>query len=638
MKMQRKKRNIILGTAGHIDHGKTAFIRALTGIECDLLQEEKRRGITIVLGYAHMHLPSGIKVGIVDVPGHERFVNRMVAGAAGIDAVALLIAADEGIKPQTREHLYICDILGIRKGIVVLNKMDLVDDETLLLQIDEIEKFTAGTFLEGAPVIPVSSVTGEGLGEFTAALDRIAAEITLKPQQKPFRLPVDAVVTITGFGTVVRGTALSGSIGVGEEIVVLPQGSIYRIRSLQNHGAAIEEGYAGERLALNLADARKEELTRGMVVVRPDSFQVHNTFLVEFHYLAYNKKPLKPVSHGQFHVLAAKVNAEMEILQEESMEPGANGIAVVRTAQPVSVACGDPFVIRGYGLFTTIGGGRILHPAFSYEYGEYLEEYIRTLSTGPLAERIALFVRESGRGIRLPALCGILNEAEALIAENVCALKRDNILLEDHGLRLFHRERVAVMQRAIGRVIRDYHKEHSLRQGIGKEELLNKTGAAPEIFNLALDLLMKDGRLEVHGDSVKAKGFDIADESGDGMLLARIEKVFLGYGLRPDFPDDAAKKMGLDKKSLMEALVALTRSGRLVRLSEEYFLHPRHIETVKVFLKSFFQTHSVLNPPDLREQFGITRKYIIPLLEHLDGTKFTVRTPEGRKLLISDRR
>ncbi|MEN6463698.1 MAG: selenocysteine-specific translation elongation factor, partial [Syntrophaceae bacterium] len=240
MKMQRKKRNIILGTAGHIDHGKTAFIRALTGIECDLLQEEKRRGITIVLGYAHMHLPSGIKVGIVDVPGHERFVNRMVAGAAGIDAVALLIAADEGIKPQTREHLYICDILGIRKGIVVLNKMDLVDDETLLLQIDEIEKFTAGTFLEGAPVIPVSSVTGEGLGEFTAALDRIAAEITLKPQQKPFRLPVDAVVTITGFGTVVRGTAQSGSIGVGEEIMVLPEGRKYRIRSLQNHGAAIE--------------------------------------------------------------------------------------------------------------------------------------------------------------------------------------------------------------------------------------------------------------------------------------------------------------------------------------------------------------------------------------------------------------
>lgn len=630
-------RSIILGTAGHIDHGKTAFIKALTGIECDLLREEKRRGITIVLGYAHMHLPSGIKVGIVDVPGHERFVNRMVAGAAGIDVVALIVAADEGIKPQTREHLYICEILGIRKGIVVLNKKDLVDDELLLLQMEEIEKFTAGTFLEGAPVIPVSSVTGEGLDEFTEALEKIAVGLTVKPGQKPFRLPVDAVVTITGFGTVVRGTALSGRIGAGEEIMVLPEGRRYRIRGIHNHGTAIEEGFAGERLALNLADAKKEAITRGTVVVRPDSYRAGDSFLVEFNYLHYNKRPLRRISHGQFHVLAAKVDAEMELLQEEELPPGAKTVAVVKTARPVSVACGDSFVVRGYGLFTTIGGGRILHPAFSYNNGEYLEEYIRTLSTGPIADRVAVFVRESGEGIRLPALCGIMNEAEDRIAENVSALKRENVLLEDDGQRLFHRQQIDAMQRSIGKAVRDYHGNYALRMGMGKEELLRKTGATPEMFDLALSLLVADGLLEIEGDFIRWKGFAITDESSEGVLLARIEKVFLEYGLQADFPDDAAKRIGLSKKRLMEALNTLTRSGRLVRLSEEYFLHPGHIETVKDFLRSFFKSHSVLTPQDVRERFDITRKYIIPLLEYLDGAKVTVRTPEGRKLLLLDR-
>lgn len=502
--------------------------------------------------------------------------------------------------------------------------------------MEEIEKFTAGTFLEGAPIIPVSSVTGEGLAEFIAVLDRIAAEITVKPGQKPFRLPVDAVVAITGFGTVVRGTALSGRIGVGEEIMVLPEGRRSRVRSIQSHGVAVEEGSAGQRLALNLADVKKEEIVRGMVIARPDSFSAHDRFLVEFHYLQYNKKPLNRISHGQFHILAAKVNAGLELLREDNLPPGAAAVAVVKTAKPVSVACRDSFVVRGYGLFTTIGGGRILHPAFARETGEDLEGYIQTLSTGTLMDRIALFVRESGAGIRLPELCGILNETEAAVAEHVSMLKKCELVVEDKGHRLFHREPVTALQRSIGELIGEYHKKHSLRAGIGKGELLNKTEANPEIFNLALSLLRTDGRLEIAGDFLKVKGFAVTDESSEGMLLARVENVFLEYGLQADFPDDAAKKMGLDKKKLMEALDTLTKSGRLIRLSEEYFLHPEHVANVRASLKAFFQNHTVLTPPDVRGQFGITRKYIIPLLEYLDGTRFTVRTPEGRKLLIPD--
>jgi len=632
-------KNIILGTAGHIDHGKTAFVRALTGIECDRLEEEKRRGITIVLGYAHFNLPSGIKVGIVDVPGHERFVNRMVAGAAGIDVVALLVAADEGIKPQTREHLYICEILGIKKGIVVLNKKDLADEELLFLQMDDIASLTAETFLADAPIIPVSSVTGEGLPEFVAALDRIAGDIVEKPVGKPFRLPVDAVVSITGFGAVVRGTAISGRIVPGEEVVVLPAGYRSRIRGLQNHGQDVTEGRAGERLAINLADIKTDELERGMVVVRPGTFASSTRILVEFHYLPYNKKPLKPLVHGQFHALAAKVNARMELWGEEKLLPGAKAAAVVTTARPIAVAAGDPFVMRGYGMFTTIGGGRILYPLLPEEGDFFLDrESLRILTGDDLKEKIDLCLRERGeKGIARTDLCGIFNESDDRIDKCILALRKDGTLYEDSGGRLYAREPVLALRQEIGATLAAYHRRNYLRWGMGREELFRKTKSSPELFQLVLNMMLKEGRIETTGELVKAKDFNVTGQDDVNILFTRIEDLYRQYGLQPDTPAAGVESLKVDKKKFQEVLDSLTRSGRLVRICTDHYLHPEHLERVRAALEVFFAKHDILSPPDVRALFGLSRKYIIPLLEYFDGIKFTVRTPEGRKKLSGGR-
>ena len=632
-------KNIILGTAGHIDHGKTAFVRALTGIECDRLEEEKRRGITIVLGYAHLSLPSGIKVGIVDVPGHERFVNRMVAGAAGIDVVALLVAADEGIKPQTREHLYICEILGIKKGIVVLNKKDLADEELLFLQREEIAQLTTGTFLADAPIIPVSSVTGEGVAEFVSTLDLIAAEIAEKPAAKPFRLPVDAVASITGFGAVVRGTAISGRIAVGEEVEVLPGGFRSPVRGLQNHGRDVTEGGAGERLAINLADLKTEDLSRGMVVVRPDTFPVADSILVEYQCLPGNKNPLKPVVQGRFLCLAAKVNARMELLGKEKPLPGSKAVAVVTTARPIAVAAGDRFVMRGYDMFSTIGGGRVLYPTLTGENNFFLSsESLRILTGENLKEKINLCVRGHGaRGFRRNDLRGVFNETGAGIDKCLRELKKDKALYEDDGGRLYHRDAVLALRREIGATLAAYHRRNYLRLGMGREELFRKTAAAPELFQLVLNVMLEEGRIDATGELVMVKDFKVARQDDANILLVRIEDMYRRYGLQPDKPAAGAENLNMDRKKFQETLDTLARSGRLVRISTDHYLHPEHLERFRSALEGFFEKNAVLTPPDVRDLFGISRRYIIPLMEYLDGIKFTFRTPEGRKMFIKGR-
>lgn len=626
-------KNIILGTAGHIDHGKTAFIKALTGIDCDRLKEEKERGISIELGYAHIRLPSGVKVGIIDVPGHESFIGKMIAGAAGIDVVALVIAADEGIKPQTDEHLAICEILGTTRGIIILNKKDLADDELLLLQTEEIKLFVEGTFLEGAPIIPVSSINGDGITEFIQALDRIAADVTAKPVEKPFRLPVDGVLTITGFGTVVRGTALSGHIAAGEEVVVLPGGRKSRIRGLQNHGQTIDKGYAGERLAINLTDIKKEEIASGMVVTRSDVFPLSDRFLVEFKHLPSKKKPLKRKTYCRIHTLTAQVDAEVNLLYRETMPPGEKGYAVVTAIQPLAVSHGDAFVMMGDGMYATIGGGRILNPVLP-DYPESLltEEYLRILSSGSLKEKIALFVRESGtHGIALLSLCGILNEGESTVREHVLELKRLSVIYEDDESRLFHRVHVSALRDNISRIVHDYHRVNPLRLGIRKEELFSQTTAKSGLFHLALSLMLQEGAIENSGDLVKMKEFNIG-ETDSAVILQRVQKKFFKYGLQPDFPADAAKKMNIDKRLFIEALNSLSWTGQMIKIDDNYYLHPDHFAHVVSSLKTFFEDNPVLTPPDVRNMFGLSRKYIIPLLEYLDSIKMTVRTPEGRRL------
>ncbi len=625
-------KNIILGTAGHIDHGKTTFVKALTGIDCDRLKEEKERGITIELGYAHLMLPSGIKVGIVDVPGHEKFVSKMVAGAAGIDVVALVIAADEGIKPQTREHLYICDILGIKNGIVVLTKKDLVDAELLELQKEDIKDFIKDTNLKDAPIVAVSALTGDGLDEFVKVLDDIAKNVIEKPHGIPFRLPIDDVITIKGFGTVVRGTAISGTIKRGQEVYVLPQRLLLRVRGLQSHGKNIDEGVAGERLAINFSDVERYELERGMVVVDNEAFEPTNRILIELNYLPYNVKPLKQRFVCQFHLFTSKTNAEIFILNKDKLLPGEKAYAMVRLDKSVVASYGDQYVIRGYGIYTTLGGGRILNPkipTFNREY--YTEEYLRNLSVGNIEDIITIFTLENeDNGITLDSLLVLLKEDSSLIIRTLKDLESKSIIVKDDKKRYYHKSVIEhIKQTTINQLVK-FHQENILKMGINKDELFMKVGCSDNIFPFVLKLLQEENLITIIGELVASKSF--ANKSETNELFVKIEQIYRDYGLIPDDLEVIAEKLKVDVKKLKEALVSLVRQGKIVKINESYFITKDVLESTKVRLIDFFSKKPFLTPQDVRELFGMSRKYIIPFLEYLDSVKFTIRVQEGRKL------
>ena len=352
-------KNIIVGTAGHIDHGKTALVKALTGIDADRLEEEKRRGITIDIGFAHLQLASGVRLGFVDVPGHERFVKNMLAGVGGIDMVLFVVAADESIKPQTREHFDICRLLGIPKGIIALTKADLVDADILELARLEVEEFTAGSFLEGAPVVAVSSATGAGIPELRAALERAAASVPEKDAGGHFRLPIDRVFSVKGFGTVATGTLLSGTLGKESEVEAYPLGRRLRVRGVQVYGENADRASAGQRTAVNLPDVQPGELARGMVLAGPGLFEAvrHIDCALE---LLPSAKPLKHRAPVHFHAGTAEIEAEVRLLEGAgALQPGRRGWARIVLRDPALLLPGDRFIIRMFSPVTTIGGGEI---------------------------------------------------------------------------------------------------------------------------------------------------------------------------------------------------------------------------------------------------------------------------------------
>jgi len=355
-------KQIILGTAGHIDHGKTSLIKAISGTDTDRLKEEKERGITIELGFASLDLPDGQHLGIVDVPGHEKFVKNMVAGATGIDIVVMVIAADEGVMPQTREHMEICTLLGIQHGLIVMTKTDMVDEEWLELALEDIREFSQGTFLEEAPIMPVSSVTGDGIPELIGAINEIAGSIPQRPPSSLFRLPIDRVFTMKGFGTVITGTLVSGKISVGETIMVYPTGITSKVRGIQVHNLSAETAEAGQRTAINFQGLDKAAVKRGEVLSTPDALIASYMVDISFHYLASSKKPLKNRTLVRFHTGTSEVMGYLILLEQEELPPGQTVVAQLRLDSPVAIVKDDRFVIRSYSPVRTIGGGQVLNP------------------------------------------------------------------------------------------------------------------------------------------------------------------------------------------------------------------------------------------------------------------------------------
>lgn len=622
-------KNVIVGTAGHIDHGKTALVRALTGIDADRLDEEKRRGITIDIGFAHLQLTPSIRLGFVDVPGHERFVKNMLAGVGGIDMVLFVVAADESIKPQTREHFDICRLLGIPRGVVAITKTDLVDADITELVRLEMEEFVAGSFLEGAPVVPVSSATGAGLPELRAALERTAAAVPEKNAAGYFRLPVDRAFSVKGFGTVVTGTLISGTVRKEQDTELYPTGRRLRVRGLQVYGAPTEEAAAGQRSALNLADVEPSEITRGMVLSEPGRFQPAQRLDATLELLA-SAKPLKHRAPVHFHAGTAEIEAEVRLLDGlTALKPGERAFAQILLREPVLLLPGDRFIIRMFSPVVTIGGGTVLDTAGKrYRKADNAAARLGVLA-GPEAQpRIALLVRESKYGIGVPELISrtglIEREIESAARSSAFVfLRQPQPWILDRAWFQSARERLV---RAVG----EFHKANPLLPGMPKQDLRSRE--LPESPAFLLDALLAEAnQAAVEGETVRLRSHKLVLKQDEEQARAAIERAFEQAGLAVPALADVLAKSGVEPARARTLLQILLREKRLVRVSEELVFHSTAIERLRELLAA--RKSQRFNVGTFKDWTGISRKYAIPLLEYLDRERVTRREGDERLVL-----
>ena len=630
-------KQIILGTAGHIDHGKTALVKALTGIDTDRLKEEKLRGITIELGFAHLVLPNGITVGIVDVPGHEKFVKNMVAGATGIDVLALIIAADEGVMPQTREHLEICTLLKITHGLVIITKIDLVDKEWLELVRDDISAFLAGTFLKDAPVVEVSSETGEGIEELIATLDELTQKV---PEREPgsfFRLPIDRVFTMKGFGTVVTGTTISGHIQIGNEVTVYPKGIKSKVRGIQVHHREAPSVSAGLRTAINLQGLEKETLARGDVVAQKDSLRP--TYMVDtvLDYLESAPKKLKNRAKVRFHCGTAEIISTVIVLDKDKLSPGETCFAQFRLERPTVVLAKDRFVIRSYSPIRAIGGGLVLNPLPTKKrrFSKDTTQELTILSQGSDKQIVEQIIKGSRlQGLSRADLCFLTNHSSKELDPLIDELLSDAAIIQSEieNEVFVHAQFYTMAKEEIVSILGDYHRRFPLKKGLLKEELRSKMGSniKEKLFNQVIDDLIREAAIVREKDTIRLKEHKIELLEDQEELRREIEEVYLKSGLEPPyFRDLDKKKIDQGAKDLLEIMV---KDGILIKVKEDLYFHKKAIEALRGRLIDFVKSKGEITTPELKEITGVSRKYTIPLIEYFDKIQLTVRIGDKRIL------
>ncbi len=632
-----EQKRVVLGTAGHIDHGKTSLVRALTGIDTDRLKEEKERGITIELGFAHLLLPSGIDLSVVDVPGHERFVKNMVAGVTGIDLVMLVVAADEGVMPQTREHLEICSLLQVKAGLVALTKADLVDPEFLELAREDVASLVQGTFLEGAPVVPVSAVTGAGTDALVGQLDALARAVPQRSSRGLFRLPVDRVFTMKGFGTVVTGTVVSGSVRRDDEVVFLPQGRRAKVRGVQVHGHGDDRGAAGQRVALNLSGVEVADLARGDTAVHPDTLAPTHMVDVRLELLGSTPKPVTDRARLRLHVGTQEAPVVVALLDRDELAPGEWAYAQLRSAAWVTACPGDRFVLRAFSPATTVAGGVILdhRPARHRGRKAAALERLALLAGGEPGERLRGFLEARGAaGLDPPevqAALGVpLEDARNLLQGAVragLAVVTDRKSQRHHDLGVVS----ALETRALA-VLARYHAEHPLKKGLGVEELRTKfpRHVGPKLVEHVLDRLAGAGQVAREGELARRSDFVVALSASDDALRHRILGVLAERGYEAPTLEDAAGTLGQDPRSLKPVFDFLAAEGVLTRTKEGYFFVTAHLEELVGRVIGVLAERGELGVADLKDLTGTSRKYSIPLLEYLDNQKVTVRRGDVR--------
>ncbi len=629
---------IVVGTAGHIDHGKSALVQALTGTDPDRLKEEKERGITIELGFAHLALPSGTVAGIVDVPGHERFVRAMVAGAAGIDVVLLVIAADEGVMPQTREHLDICRLLSVREGILVLSKCDKADPEWLALQEEEVRRFAAGSFLAEAPLVRVSAVTGEGLPDLVRELDRAAARVRGKDPDALFRLPVDRSFTMKGFGTVVTGTIVGGTVRTGDEVAILPGGRTARVRGLQVHGGAAGSARAGTRTAVNLQGAEKEEVPRGSVLAHPGAIRPTRSADVRLEYLRAAGRPLKTRARVSFHAFTSFALGRAVLYGAAEIPPGGAGFARVELEEEMVLSAGDRFILRGFSPLAnfgyTVGGGAVAnpHPPPRKGIGKAVPEALARLVSEEPAERIEAALWEAGAvGIAAPDLAAAGGTGSAAARAAADSLAAKGLARKDPASDRYWHARAAQSAGALAlSALSALHAKFPERSGFSKEEVAGQLpGTDAALLSLSLGETKEAGRdgeswflpgkrprsVELTSPLARAVAGKVALAG-----LSALTKGELSEAVRPK-----------DPREFDRTLEGLSKAGTVLKVKDLYF-DGKAVAALQERLVAHLQRAGEITVPDFKEMTGLSRKSLIPLLEHFDLAKVTLRVGDKRIL------
>ncbi|MCI0483213.1 MAG: selenocysteine-specific translation elongation factor [candidate division NC10 bacterium] len=632
-------KHVIVGTAGHIDHGKTALVKALTGIDTDRLKEEKERGISIELGFAFLRLERGITLGIVDVPGHERFVKTMLAGVGGIDLVILVIAADEGVMPQTREHLHICELLGVPRGLVALTKKDLVDPEWLDLVQEEIRTFLTGTFLDEAPILPVSSLTGDGLHELRDALAGHAAKIQSRRGDGIVRLPIDRVFTIRGFGTIVTGTLWTGSLAIGDEVTILPKDLPSRVRRLQVHNESVERASAGQRTAVNLPGLETDQIERGDLLCLPGTLRVSTSLEATLALLPDAPRPLHNRARVRFHLGTVEILARTILLDREKLNPGEETYAHLRLERPTAAMPHDRYVLRSYSPATTIGGGVILDPSPSLKRRRRPEvvAHLKILERGSSRDRLLQILKSNTSPLSpssLQSLAGL--DPEALQGELRALLTAGKIvqLPGRDGEAYLHREIYEDLCGTILSLLRQFHAQNPLREGISKEELRSRLarGVAPALFDRLLNDLTVAKEVAQDRDRVRLTAHRPQLSAAEAALTERLETLYRTSGLQPPTVDAAFKEAGADRRAAQAVFFRLVEQGTLTKITGDLYVHHDAYEQAKARLLEHLAQHSSISVPTFKDLLGVTRKHAIPYLEHFDQIKLTRRAGDDRVL------
>jgi selenocysteine-specific elongation factor len=613
------------------------LIKAITGIDTDRLKEEKERGITIELGFAHMQLPSGQTLGIIDVPGHEKFVKNMVAGATGIDLVALIIAADEGVMPQTREHLEICQLLKIRQGLVILTKIDMVDEEWLELVREDVREYLSSTFLVGAPIVEVSAVSGKGIEALIQSIDRLTQEIPGRDLGHVFRLPVDRVFSMRGFGTVVTGTAVSGAIETGDEVTVYPQGFSARIRGIQVYNQEITAVRAGLRTAINLQSVEKAQVQRGNVVATKGTLKSTYMVDVRLELLPSAPRALKNRAKARFHAGTAEIIATVVLLDRNELQPGEACFSQIRLDSETSVLKGDRFVLRSYSPVQAIGGGEILHPypMKKKRFSDRVLEELTILSQGDRKETVEQFVsmaRFDGlTADDLSFLCNTNKKKLEDVLKVLLAQKRIARYDKDRGL-FIHESFLNLVREEMLSTLENYHRQFPLKAGLLKEELRSRTmgSKSQKLFNHVIAALDQEGTVVQEKDLIRLASHQIHLAKDQAKIKEDIERIYREGWLQPPYFKEVRERLGDDRSD--EILPILQKEGTLVKVKEDLFFHQQAIEDLKKQLVSFLRKEGEIDTAQLKAMTNSSRKYTIPLIEYFDRTQITVRVGDRRVL------